>query len=37
VSGARIRLAQSTLGSDAVALGAAAQVRDLVLGGAPAR
>ncbi|WIB77758.1 ROK family protein [Curtobacterium sp. MCPF17_002] len=37
VSGASIRLAQSTLGSDAVALGAAAQVRDLVLGGAPAR
>jgi glucokinase len=37
VSGAAIRLAQSTLGSDAVALGAAAQVRDLVLGGAPAR
>lgn len=36
VSGAPIRLAQSTLGSDAVALGAAAQVRDLVLGGAPA-
>ena len=34
VSGAPIRLAQSTLGSDAVALGAAAQVRDLVLGGA---
>lgn len=37
VSGAPIRLAQSTLGSDAVALGAAAQVRDLVLGAAPAR
>ncbi|WP_254786181.1 ROK family protein [Curtobacterium sp. MCBA15_008] len=37
VSGAAIRLAQSTLGADAVALGAAAQVRDLVLGGAPAR
>lgn len=36
VSGAPIRLAQSTLGADAVALGAAAQVRDLVLGGAPA-
>lgn len=35
VSGAPIRLAQSTLGSDAVALGAAAQARDLVLGGAP--
>lgn len=35
VSGAPIRLARSTLGSDAVALGAAAQVRDLVLGGAP--
>jgi glucokinase len=34
VSGAPIRLAQSTLGSDAVALGAAAQVRDLVHGGA---
>ncbi len=32
VSGAPIRLAQSTLGSDAVALGAAAQVRDLVHG-----
>ncbi|MBF4606395.1 ROK family protein [Curtobacterium sp. VKM Ac-1393] len=30
VSGATIRLAQSTLGSDAVALGAAAQVRALV-------
>ncbi|MGN6408639.1 MAG: ROK family protein [Curtobacterium sp.] len=37
VSGAPIRLALSTLGSDAVALGAAAQVRDLVLGSAPAR
>ncbi len=37
VSGAPIRLAQSTLGSDAVALGAAAQARDLVLGGAPVR
>lgn len=37
VSGAPIRLAQSALGADAVALGAAAQVRDLVLGGAPAR
>ena len=35
VSGASIRLALSTLGSDAVALGAAAQARDLVLGGAP--
>lgn len=34
VSGAPIRLAQSTLGSDAVALGAAAQVRDLVHGAA---
>jgi len=33
VSGAPIRLAQSTLGADAVALGAAAQVRDLVHGG----
>ncbi|MBT2502432.1 ROK family protein [Curtobacterium sp. ISL-83] len=32
VSGAPIRLAQSTLGSDAVALGAAARVRDLVVG-----
>ena len=30
VSGATIRLAQSALGADAVALGAAAQVRDLV-------
>ncbi|MFS2074105.1 hypothetical protein ACEN9R_04845, partial [Curtobacterium sp. CT11-133] len=37
VSGAPIRLALSSLGSDAVALGAAAQVRDLVLGSAPAR
>jgi glucokinase len=36
VSGASIRLAQSALGADAVALGAAARVRDLVLGGAPA-
>jgi len=35
VSGAPIRLAQSVLGTDAVALGAAAQVRDLVLGAAP--
>jgi glucokinase len=35
VSGAAIRLAQSALGADAVALGAAAQVRDLVRGGAP--
>ncbi|WP_144756734.1 ROK family protein [Curtobacterium pusillum] len=35
VSGATIRLAQSALGADAVALGAAAQVRDLVRGGAP--
>jgi len=34
VSGASIRLVRSTLGSDAVALGAAAQVRDLVPGGA---
>ncbi|SOC89589.1 glucokinase [Curtobacterium sp. 314Chir4.1] len=34
VSGATIRLAQSALGADAVALGAAAQVRDLVRGGA---
>ena len=33
VSGAAIRLAQSALGADAVALGAAAQVRDLVRGG----
>lgn len=33
VSGATIRLAQSALGADAVALGAAAQVRDLVRGG----
>lgn len=32
VSGARIRFARSSLGSDAVALGAAAQVRDLVHG-----
>jgi predicted NBD/HSP70 family sugar kinase len=37
VSGAAIRLAQSALGADAVALGAAAQVRDLVRGGAPVR
>lgn len=37
VSGATIRLAQSALGADAVALGAAAQVRDLVRGGAPVR
>ncbi|MBM7803584.1 hypothetical protein JOE58_002835 [Curtobacterium luteum] len=35
VSGAPIRLALSTLGSDAVALGAAAQVRDVVFGAAP--
>ncbi len=35
VSGATIRLAQSTLGSDAVALGAAAQVRALVLAADP--
>ncbi len=34
VSGATIRLAQSALGADAVALGAAAQVRDLVRGSA---
>ncbi|MFJ3034707.1 ROK family protein [Curtobacterium pusillum] len=37
VSGATIRLAQSALGADAVALGAAAQVRDLVRGSAPVR
>ena len=36
VSGATIRLAQSTLGSDAVALGAASQVRALVLEAEPA-
>lgn len=36
MSGATIRLAQSTLGSDAVALGAASQVRALVLEAEPA-
>lgn len=33
VSGAAIRVEQSVLGADAVALGAAAQVRRVVLGG----